>query len=237
MWYDVVMGILDIDKAERAIREFNEDKETLAMDRLVYRHFGAASSAAEQVILLDRLWGTQLFRRTGQVKRVIDCLEKGEGRIAAACRSLRGDALESVPAEVAAVAQRLLPIAMGHSGPDQPERPYTPYSFATKYLHWTTRCHFPIMDSRARLAICRLTQGHGDWPCIDKESPGPEDYPLWIEFYSRLLRSLDPQEREDLLAIDYDTQPRGEHCENSLLRVLDKVFYWWGSDAPGGAAS
>jgi len=231
------MSILDTDAAARAIRQFNEDTETLAMDLLAYRLLGQAASQkvtiAEQVILLDRLWATQMFWKSGQVKRVIQSIEIGEGRIIAVCGSLRADALETAPAEVTAAALRLLPIAMGHAAADGSERPYSPYSFATKYLYWTTRRHFPIMDSRARLAIFQMIQGKGDWPRIEKESPGPEDYPLWIAFYSRLIGSLSAEEREDLLAIDYDTQPRDQRCENTLLRVLDKVFYWWGSNGPG----
>ncbi len=231
------MSILDISAAIIAIRQFNEDVETFAMDLLAYRHLGLAASQkvtiAEQVILLDRLWATQMFWKSGQVKRVIQSIEAGEGRILAVCGALRDHSLETSPAEVTAAAKRLLPIAMGHFGTDESERRYSPYSFATKYLHWTTRRHFPIMDSRARLAIFQLIQGKDDWPRIERESPGPEDYPLWIDFYSQLIRSLTAEDRENLLAIDYDTQPRDQRCESTLLRVLDKVFYWWGSTEPG----
>jgi len=113
-----------------------------------------------------------------------------------------------------------------------------PYSFATKFLHWTTRCHFPIMDSRARAAINRLQRSRGMEPRVPQSTgdlPWQEEYPRWITFYSELIGSLAADERERLLHADRDSQPAPDPCENSLLRVLDKVFYTLGS-APGEPA-
>lgn len=197
----------------------------------MHSHFPTAAAAlnpasmSEPVVLLNGVWATQMFRRPGLAERVIERLVGGSARLLEICRSLDADALETSPADVVEVAREAMPIAMGHEGGATTGGPY---SFASKFLHWTTRRHFPIVDSRARGAISVLQRRHGLRPLIPKATgdlPWPEDYPRWIAFYSDLIRSLAPGARKRLLDVDRDSQPEQDRQENSLLRVLDKVFY------------
>lgn len=227
------MSILDIDLAERAIREFNTDAETLAGDRLVYRYLASAAqdslTVAERVVLIDKVWDTQMaYRRPKHVRRVIESIEAREAEIPLACQSLQSESLETAHCEVVEAARRLLPIVMGHADGDTGG--YTPYSFATKYLHWITGGHcFPIVDSYARAYVNRLQRQHGMTPRVwAGQGEWREDYRRWITFYSHLLRSLSPADRERLQRADYDSQPLAHRYANTLVRILDKAFYWLG---------
>lgn len=229
--------MLDLDVAEQAIRLCNAGIEFRAADRLMHHHFASPeaalspSSIAERVVLLDGLWATQMFWKAGQVARVIETLTQHAHIILRTCRSLHATALEASPAEVVESARVCMPIALGTLVAGAKGGPY---SFATKFLHWTTRCHFPIMDSRARAAINRLQRNNAFRPRIPSNTGDlhwTEDYPRWVCFYSELIRSLSPGHRERLLTADLESQPEPVPCANSLLRVLDKAFYTLGTTA------
>jgi len=106
------------------------------------------------------------------------------------------------------------------------------YSFATKFLHWHAPRHLPIMDSRTRKAIHSLQEEWGeteglirsDLANVPAESYVKE-YRDWVRFYGRLLRCLTPDDRERLKATDADSLPKPFHRDDTLLRILDKVFY------------
>ena len=55
-----------------------------------------------------------------------------------------------------------------------------------------------------------------------------QNYGRWISFYSDLIGALAPAERKRLLAADQESPWPQFRRTNSLLRVLDKVFYWRG---------
>lgn len=235
---------LPIDLVEGAIRCFNGDRESIALDHIVVRCFADLDEGddegliAERVVAIDKLWATQMFRRKGHTGKVIESILRHWATIMQATRSLSDDDLEHRPEEVTATAIRLLPLVMGYDEP--PRAPaYLPYSFATKFLHWTTRWHFPIMDSRARNSI-RTWHRDAGWPCpIPPESSGwPTDYDNWIALCSELIRSTAMADRERLVRVDFDTQPQGTRCEHTFLRVLDKAFYWGWSESgqPDGAS-
>lgn len=235
-------ALLDLDEAEQAIRRCNGSTEFRAADRLMHTHFPSpeaaldAASIAERVVLINGVWATQMFWKQGLAERVIGTLRSGADRFLEVCRSLDPAALETSPARVVEAARVAMPIALGLTDADGSGGPY---SFATKFLHWTTRCHFPIMDSRARAAINCLQRARDMEPRVPQSTgdlPWQEDYPRWIAFYSQLIGSLAPRDRERLMRADRDSQPEPDPCENSLLRVLDKAFYALGS-APDESAA
>ena len=55
-----------------------------------------------------------------------------------------------------------------------------------------------------------------------------QEYHRWISFYSDLISGLDGAARDQLLKADSDSQKSPRPVTNSLLRVLDKVFYTQG---------
>ncbi|MCB9840499.1 MAG: hypothetical protein H6809_02465 [Phycisphaeraceae bacterium] len=228
------MGPLQLNIAEAisAIRQCNASAEFRAAERLMHAQFHApdstdAESIAERVVLLDRLWATQMFWHRGLIDRVIDSLHIHAPRLLDTIRALPPDALEDSPDLILDAARVAMPIALARTSPQEPGGPY---SFATKYLHWMTRLHFPIMDGRARLAINNLQRQSGHKPRIPTSSlDWFDDYPRWIAFYSDLTRSIAQSQREQLIEIDTESQPSPGRCRNSLLRVLDKVFYTLGS--------
>jgi hypothetical protein len=229
------MTPIDIDKWERAIRDFNGDEQTFAIEALVHRHFRDTAHdrtlIAERVILLDKMWATQMYRRRGHIDKVIRNLRRGEEKIIEACCVLPFDAIEMKPEQIGKIAKWAMPVALGHvEVVDEPQRPYAPYSFATKYLHWITRGQFfPIVDSYARKYVYRLQHECDMTPRVSAgQCKWPDDYPRWITFYSELLRSVSPGDRERLQRADYDSQPPGHRYPNTLLRILDKAFYWLG---------
>jgi len=231
-----------LDQAKQAIANLNDNEEAISVDRVVHHYFARggkkieAGSIADQVVVLDKLWATQMFRRPGHTSKVINSIREHIDILNSECESLAPDALEHQPDRVAEAAIRLLPIVMALD--ESPaSHSYAPYSFASKFLHWTTRHHFPIVDHRARGAIRKLYTGRTP-PPVHSESSGSqwrEDYPKWIEFYSKLIRALPQSTRDQLLQHDLNSQVLGERCENSLLRVLDKALYWGLGQGPNGA--
>jgi len=114
------------------------------------------------------------------------------------------------------------------------------YSFATKFLHWASCGRLPIVDSRARRSIRGQQQayrqaGHPwrDDTRLLREAGVDrcEDYKKWVFFYSRLLQGLAEHEaglREQDLHTQLEAVQDGENLvlgDNTLLRVLDKIFW------------
>ena len=68
------------------------------------------------------------------------------------------------------------------------------YSFSTKLFHWFTNVHFPMMDSKARIAIIEFQKKlKVPEERIFKPQSKPEpldDYRDWIFFYSDLLSNI-----------------------------------------------
>ncbi len=228
------MITLNIDRAIAAIKAFNENAETMAAESLVHRHFSSPgrehTSVAERVVLIDKLWATQMFRKPGHVLEVIKSLELHEQRIVDECRELPQDVIERDPDKLTEVAKRAMPVALGNDSDRTDLRPYQPYSFATKYLHWVSGGRFPIVDSYARQAVNLLQRTHGLQPRVGAgQGEWESDYPRWIHFYGRqLLPSLDPAARTRLIQADIHSQAGGTPLRNTLLRVLDKLFYQLG---------
>lgn len=60
------------------------------------------------------------------------------------------------------------------------------------------------------------------------------EYERWVHFYSDLLVSLADEDKEVLRQTDWDSQPQDYRRKNSLLRILDKVFYGQGGGSGQG---
>lgn len=226
------MTWLNIDWAIQNIQEFNNHAESAANDRLTHRIFSDRTpngpTVGERVVLLDKLWCTQMFWQADHAVKVIQSLREGEPRILDAVQALGPDTLETQPFVVIDLALWAMPIVLGHD-PENPARnTYAPYSFASKYLHWTAPHLFPITDNRARERVNRLQRQHEILPRVPNSNNygWHDDYPRWIHFYSKLIASLSEAERKKIINADRTSQPVGERCENTLLRILDKAFYW-----------
>lgn len=227
---------LDIDRAIESTRRFNSSVTMAASEHLLAQHFGSVqatlnpATVAERVVLLDGLWATQLFRESGASDRIVRSLEAKAPQLIELLQPLRWDDLEANVQRVIEAADAAMPAILNHS-PDSTERHRQFYSFASKFLHWTTRHHFPIVDSRARERINEIQRAHNvrgrvrsDVAAMNGLEYGQE-YRRWIHFYSDLIGGLVDQERETLLRADFDSQIPSYRIKNSLLRVLDKVLY------------
>jgi hypothetical protein len=226
----------DIDRGVDAARRFNSSVTMAASEHLLAQHFSGVEAAldpatiAERVVLLDGLWATQLFREPGASDRIVRSLESKAPSLAKLLKSLGADVLETDPDSVVRAAEIAMPAILSHS-PDSTERHRRFYSFASKFLHWVTRHHFPIVDSRARERINEVQRAHNVKNRVRSAVAAmnglayEDEYPRWIHFYSDLVADLAPNERESLLRADFDSQFPSYRIKNSLLRVLDKVFY------------
>lgn len=228
------MTWVDIGSMVRDVRGFNAHAESAAADRLMHRafldHGPSRPSVAERVVLLDKLWSTQMFYQADHAVRVIKSLEKHESKIVNAVSTVDASALEHDPNSIVDLAKWAMPLvlALTRRPPREGQPPYVPYAFASRYLHWTAPHVFPIADvGRARLVINELQREHGMRPRV-RVLPGAwdTDYPSWIHFYSRLIGHLTPTQRQKLLDADASSRPDGSNQPNTLLRVLDKAFYW-----------
>jgi len=194
-------------KTERLIKSYNEWETVPASDYLLDLHFGNLNESisphkiSSLIVLLDGIWQTQLYRNGDAAEKISKSIKKKHNLIQTALISLPEDALQNHPEEVFKAAQEIFPIILRIRGLKQH------YSFASKYSHWCTRCHFPIVDANAR-----------------------KDYKKWVYFYSDLLNSLTTEEKQKLIKIDKITQPKNYYIKNSLLRILDKIFYTWGQN-------
>ena len=236
--------------AEEAIRKFNGSQTLLASDRLMHLHFKSvvesfeSKTIAERIVLVDRVWATQLFRERGSADEIVTKLKKHSEMLIERVAELRKDALAENPEQVVTVAEEVFPVILRQvESNSQGRRSRQNYSFATKFFHWTTREHFPIVDRLARSRIHQIQKQNGVASTIRRNyysaaglSPVKE-YPLWIRFYSELIRMLSPSQRESLLSWDNESQSWETRVENSLLRVLDKVFYIQGGGTGLGGSS
>lgn len=194
----------------------------------------ATDTIAERVVLLDGLWATRLFMESGSADRIVRSLQQHSSMIVEQLESLPVDALETTASLVVNAASKVLPTILSPALAVADQRYRQNYSFATKFFHWTTREHFPIVDSRARSFIYGFQLSCGMRPCVRKNMTSMNgityvtEYGRWIGFYSELIRSLGVADRTSLLDADFSTQPKSTAVKNSLLRVLDKVFYTLG---------
>lgn len=221
------------DSALEALVGFNNSPVYLGADSLIHQHFSSAAAAlepstvAERVVLLDALWSTQMFRESGAHARVIASIRAHGQRVLDLLSGLDAGALQGAGPEPARAATELLPLFLGV---DERGGGRKHYSFASKFLHWLTRVHFPSVDSRVRTAVLALQRAHAGPGLIPTEWSSPEqDYQLWIRFYRDLLGSMSDQERARMLETDLESQTACRRHQNSLLRIWDKVFYHLGS--------
>lgn len=223
---------MPVDEAIDAIRRCNADPTFLASDALMHQHFGSPQqvldpvTVAERVVLLDAVWGTQMYWEKGGTNRVITAIQLNAPMMLSAVERLAEDALGTSPESVTKAADELLPVIL--NAPHAEGKGKQHYSFATKFLHWTTRVHFPVMDRRARESIRRLQRTlriRDRIPAQAGDRPWRDDYPRWITFYSRLIGEMSPSERELLVEADWETHRSELRYRNTLLRIWDKVFY------------
>ena len=220
-------------KTERLIKSYNEWETVPASDYLLDLHFGNLNESisphkiSSLIVLLDGIWQTQLYRNGDAAEKISKSIKKKHNLIQTALISLPEDALQNHPEEVFKAAQEIFPIILRIRGLKQH------YSFASKYSHWCTRCHFPIVDANARKAINALQRRYGitsDRIPASAANGWQSDYKKWVYFYSDLLNSLTTEEKQKLIKIDKITQPKNYYIKNSLLRILDKIFYTWGQN-------
>ena len=214
-----------------AISDFNDDIGLLASDFLMDKHFIIMEQGLVplKVILLDRVWSTQLFRNEGASERIWENLMENWKSICSYLENLKNIGIKDSPKEVYAIARDVFSYILNIKGIKQH------YSFTTKFFHWCTREHFPIVDNRARIAINKIQRNHNITRGIVLKSTAEmgrlsylDEYERWIYFYSDLLNSMAEANYKELIAIDKQTQNSTSKIftvENSLLRILDKVFY------------
>lgn len=235
---------LSIEDAVTAIKQINSSRTMLASDALIAEHFNgikgslATVTIAERVVLLDGLWGTRLFMESGASDRIVGSLMANSGLIQDELRQLKVDTLEQHPGVVYAIAEKVFPFILIQS--EEGEKFRQNYSFATKFFHWVTRSHFPIADSRARKKINQIQRTQGVRPRVRSSTAAMNgltyirEYERWVHFYSDLLVSLGDKGKEVLKQADWDSQPQDYRKKNSLLRILDKVFYGQGGGSGQG---
>lgn len=227
-----------IPDAVEAIRAYNQNESLQAADFLLHTSFSSPSAALDpstmvmRIVLLDGLWATQLFREQGAAQGISRSLAATAASMLDAIYGLAPDELEVNPGRVHEAASQLLPTILHHSNDGKRHR--LNYSFASKFLHWTSPRHFPIMDSKARKTINRLQRARGEKNRVPAMATGScvDDYGRWLWFYSDAIRSLSDQDRSALIEADQASLLPAYRVENTLLRILDKGFYTRG----GGTA-
>lgn len=236
---------LDLGAAIAAIRQYNSSATLLAADRLMHVHFAEVEGSfdpttlAECVVLLDGLWATRLFMEPGASDRIVASLVAHANRLAPIPSELTEDALERDPKTVSNIARQVLPVILRHS-PGSVPRFRQNYSFATKVFHWTTRYHFLIVDSRSRARINAIQRSQGIRSAGRSSTAAMQglthdnEYVRWILFYSDLIAGLEAGDRDMFIETDLTSQPADHRRMNSLLRILDKVFYIQGGGSGVG---
>lgn len=225
----------NMDEAIESIRKSNSS-ELLAGDYLLKNHFPdnfmeiKPNNLPVLIVLLDGLWGTQLFRDPGVIETMVSKLSEQWPTICKVLSGLGENALAEEPRKVYEAATKIFPIILNKNFGHKQH-----YSFTTKFFHWCTRNHFPIVDSRARKSINCIQRNHGIRRGLvlktTEEMGGLtyiEEYKRWIDFYRDLLNSLSRAECDRLLAADKESQEDTNAAlaiKNTLLRVLDKKFY------------
>ena len=234
---------LDMGGAIKDIQKFKKRKDWLASDHLVAQDFAnlqeslRQGTAVERVVLLDALFGTNLSTELAAINRIADNLEENRDELEKRLGELGPNDLEEHPGLVIRAASQAIPLILER--PEKTQKHH--YSFATKFLHWSARVHFPVVDSKARTSVNRFQRspkfaskvGNEDRVCaslpvVEKRA---EDYGKWARFYSNLLNNLSPDDKRRLAEEDERSQKNtgsGFFVKNSLLRILDKVFYMRG---------
>ncbi len=158
-------------------------------------------AVAERVAVLDGLWGTRLFMESGAADRIVANLERNVATLVAKLSALGPDALELEPERVIEAAQGAMPTILNHTVNGE-VRFRENYSFATKFFHWCTRVHFPIVDSKARRKINSMQVAAGVRPRIRSDTAAMngltylKEYERWIVFYAEVIVGLAAPERE-----------------------------------------
>lgn len=231
--------VIDIDAAVDSIRRFNSSTTMAASEHLLDQHFATIeqslepTTVAERVALLDGLWATQLFRESGAADCIVTNLALHAPRLKELFHRLPPKSLDLDPDTVIEAAAKALPVILNHT-PKSKERFRQNYSFATKFFHWVTRRHFPIVDNRARRRISAIQRDHNVSGRVRSATAAmngltyADEYPRWIYFYSDLISGLRERDRERLLREDFNSQIPAYRIKNTLLRILDKVFYLQG---------
>jgi hypothetical protein len=220
------------DQAIAAIEQFNSSLTLVAADALLSRQFTSPQASPDPdtlamgVTLLDAVWATQLFREAGASDSIVRSLAQNSIFLVSQLESLGTTPPEEDPHAVDRVARAVLPVILNHS-----EGFRENYSFATKFFHRITRIHFPIADGRARKSINARQRTHDVSARVRIHAAAMaglayvDEYSRWILFYADLIRGLSKEARDALQQADYHSLPRGYRIENSILRMLDKVFY------------
>ena len=230
----------DVPRACEELRSLNRASLFAAADFVVDRQFDAyqalpVDEVQSAFMLLDRTWATRLAFDQGALD-VLTSAYVGNRDLYDQCfRDLREVSLEKHPERVYEIASKLLQTLLS---PDGDHVVNQHYSFASKVFHWHAPQHLPIVDSRARMSInalqrqCSVRQGRVLASTAEmRGGTYIQEYHRWVAFYSQLLRALSARDRQQLLAADRASLPSRFRLENTLLRVLDKVFYYRGGRA------
>jgi len=228
--------------AVKCIESFNRDYIYAATDSLTARHFRSyqvlpTDEAAYAVALIDGLWATGLRYVPGAGEIMLRLYEKHKDVCQRKLEELKAVRLADDPERVFDLASSMLEAFVGESvsGPKQ-------YSFASKFFHWHAPQHLPIVDSNARRAIRALQEESSAYDNMIRKDTSLargtpiRDYWRWVLFYSDLIRELS-ERGQDRVLLEADRRSlAGEfRLENTLLRVLDKVFYVRGSRSRSAA--
>jgi hypothetical protein len=221
------MPAIAVSEAIESIKAFNENPANPVADWIVAEHFGegydsaSEERAAGRVHALDLMFSADLRFHPRDRLRIIDRLRQKAADIRVYLENLREGDLLKRPTHVATVADRLFEIIGNRADGDNAEHAV----FVSKYLHWCTRVHFPIMDSKARSTLNALgLTGR----TLQTTRQG---YPDWIATCGKLIQEWTDDEWDDLMAVDKRTLPPSYGLNNSRLRLLDKVLYQMGKDS------
>ena len=232
------MITLDMQDVIKTVGELNQDAKLLHTDFILDRMFPAYGKPLEPnklgsiVSTLDRQMATQLFWQAGALESITSNLEKNVQGMNRQLARLGPHDFRQDPDKVYSLATELFPIIL-----DLGKHHNQNYSFTTKFFHWCTRQHFPIVDKHSRRAISNLQSSEGVDSKTRIKISGDnamtyiEEYRKWVDFYSSLLNSLSDHDSNELLETDISSQRRtAEHLmvNSSILRVLDKYFFMKG---------
>lgn len=103
------------------------------------------------------------------------------------------------------------------------------YVFASKMVHWLSSGLMPIVDSHSAKSFNRLCGRKVIWTpdanTVTSEDLCLREYSKTLATYNGLLLQCPEQQQQELLRVDFETQPPQFRCRNTLLRILDK--YLW----------
>ncbi len=212
---------LNLEEACNAVGEFNQNPINLATDYLTQSQFIpplAAERVPAMVVVIDRLWATQLFWDDNAQEIISGSLQNNWDDIQRALYDLvLLPPLHENPnyQEIAGIAERLFHYILE---PDGDNAIHQHFVFTTKFFHWCAPRHFPITDNRAMNAINQIQDNVSLQLNVGS-------YPDWISLYHNLF-AQNANILDQIRQCDEDTQGDSPfHIENTLLRILDKYFY------------